>query len=261
MQKRTLKQIIKSLEDLSKKGWIKSNRKHNTGIGKTLEDYLGIKENNIALPDFGVMELKSQRVNTISMMTLFTKSPNGITNAEIRKRFGYPDKEFPKIKILHQTIYSGKRNKMGFHAVIDKKQGKLLILKKRKLLGNYDLEFFRNKAVEKIGNGLILVRAKTKKICGCEYFHYKDAYLLKEIDPTKFLAHSKYDIRLGVYHSGKNVGKPHDHGSAFRLTERKKHYHFCLRFTKKFFSFFLAQQYFLCSLFPRARLQYLLGSF
>ena len=141
MQKRTLKQIIKSLEELSKRGWIKSNRKHNTGIGKTLEDCLGIKENNIALPDFGVMELKSQRINTISMMTLFTKNPNGITNAEIRKRFGYPDKEFPKIKILHQTISGGKRNAMGFQATINEDQGKLLILKKGKLLGHYDLEF------------------------------------------------------------------------------------------------------------------------
>jgi len=220
MQKRTLSQIKKALQELSVKGWIKSSRSHNTGIGKTLEDYLGITENNIALPDFGVMELKSQRLNTFSMVTLFTKSPEGITNAEIRKRFGYPDKEFPKIKILHQTISGGKRNAMGFQATINENNGKLLILKKGKLVGYYDLQFLRDKAVEKIGNGLILVRAETKKIRGHEYFHYKDAYLLKEIDPAKFLAHSKYDIRLGVYHSGKNVGKPHDHGSAFRLTEK-----------------------------------------
>ena len=52
MQKRTLSQIKKDLKELSEKGWIKSNRTHNTGIGKTLEDYLGITENNIALPDF-----------------------------------------------------------------------------------------------------------------------------------------------------------------------------------------------------------------
>lgn len=220
MQKRTLSQINKALREISEKGWIKSNRSHNTGIGKTLEDHLNITENNIALPDFGVMELKSQRLDTLSMMTLFTKSPEGITNAEIRKRFGYPDPEFPKIKILHQTICNGKKNKMGFQATIDEKQGKLLILKKGKLLGHYSLAFLKKKAVEKIGNGLILVRAETKKIRGCEYFHYRDAYLLKEIDPTKFLDHSKYDIRLGVYHSGKNAGKPHDHGSAFRLTEK-----------------------------------------
>lgn len=220
MQKRTLTQIKKALQELSEKGWIKSNRSHNTGIGKTLEDYLGITENNIAMPDFGVMELKSQRLNTLSMITLFTKSPEGITNAEIRKRFGYPDPEFPKIKILHQTIFDGKKNRMGFQATIDEKQGKLLILKNGKLLGHYSLLFLRQKAVEKIGNGLILVRAETKKIRGHEYFHYRDAHLLKEIDPTKFITHSKYDIRLGVYHSGKNTGKPHDHGSAFRLTEK-----------------------------------------
>ena len=220
MQKRTLTQIKKALKELSEEGWIKSNRRHNTGIGKTLEDYLHVTENNIALPDFGVMELKSQRIGTQSMITLFTKSPEGITNTEIRKRFGYPDREFPKIKILHQTISEGKKNAMGFHFRIHGKQDKLLVVKNKKLVGYYYLTFLKKKAIEKICDGLILVRALTKKIKSAEYFHYKDAYLLKEINPAKFLAHSKYDIRLGVYHSGKNKGKPHDHGSAFRLTEK-----------------------------------------
>jgi len=218
MKNWTLAKIKQALKDLSAKGWVKSNRAHNTGIGKTLEDYLGIAENNIALPDFGVMELKSQRVGTASMMTLFTKKPEGITNAEILKRFGYPDPEYPKHKILHQTITKGKKNAMGFHCKINREEGKLFILKNRTVLGYYDLEFLRQKAIEKIGNGLILVFAKSKTINGEEYFHYTEAWLLKDIDPVRFLALSKYDIRLGVYRSGKNKGKPHDHGSAFRLT-------------------------------------------
>ncbi|PIZ65687.1 hypothetical protein CO051_07535 [Candidatus Roizmanbacteria bacterium CG_4_9_14_0_2_um_filter_39_13] len=218
MQKRTLAQIKKALKELSEKGWIKSNRSHNTGIGKTLEDYLGITENNIALPDFGVMELKSQRAGTASMMTLFTKKPEGITNAEILKRFGYPDAEFPQHKILHQIITNGKKNGRGFHYRVDEKQGKLLILKNRTVLGYYELDFLRLKAAEKIGNGLILVFANYKKEKGQEYFHYTEAWLLKDIDPKQFLALSKYDIRLGVYRTGKNAGKLHDHGSAFRLT-------------------------------------------
>lgn len=125
MQKKTLAEIKKALKELLEEGWIKSNRTHNTGIGKTLEDHLGIKENNIALPDFGVMELKSQRMNTPSMMTLFTKSPEGITNKEIRRRFGYPDREFPSIRILHQTIENGRKNAMGFHCKIEEKQDRL----------------------------------------------------------------------------------------------------------------------------------------
>lgn len=218
MQKRTLAQIKKALKELSEKGWIKSNRSHNTGIGKTLEDYLGITENNIALPDFGVMELKSQRAGTASMMTLFTKKPEGITNAEILKRFGYPDPEYPQHKILHQTITNGKKNGRGFHTKVDEKQSKLLILKNRTVLGYYELDFLRLKGAEKIGNGLILVFANCKKEKRQEYFHYTEAWLLKDIDPKQFLALSKYDIRLGVYRTGKNAGKPHDHGSAFRLT-------------------------------------------
>jgi len=51
-----------SQEDFTKKGWIKSERKHDTGIGQTLEHHLGMTENNISLPDFGKMELKSQRI-------------------------------------------------------------------------------------------------------------------------------------------------------------------------------------------------------
>lgn len=220
MKKWTLKGIKKALKNLSEKGWLKSSRYHDTGIGKTLEDYLGIAENNIALPDFGIMELKSQRINTVSMMTLFTKSPEGITNAEIRKRFGYSDPEFPNVKILHQTIDNGRKNAMGFHCKIDKKQNKLFLLKKNKVLGHYSLDFLKQKAVEKIGDGLILVLAETKKEKRQEYFHFKQAYILKDIDPTKFLVHSKYDLRLGVYHSGQQKGRPHDHGSAFRITER-----------------------------------------
>jgi len=222
MEKRTLAQIKKDLKRISELGWLKSNRAHNTGIGKTLEDYMGLKENNIALPDFGVMELKSQRATTASMLTLFTKKPEGITNAEILKRFGYPDPEYSQHKILHQTIASGKKNGMGFHCKIDPAQGKLLVLKNRTVLGYYSLDFLRQKAAEKIGNGLILVFANSKKVKGHEYFHYTEAWLLKDIDPKQFLALSKYDIRLGVYRSGKSMGKPHDHGSAFRLTRLSK---------------------------------------
>ncbi len=216
----TLQQLKTKLKEIKKMGFVKTHRKGDTGIGKTLEDLLHIKENNIALPDFGIMELKSQRINTPSMLTLFTKSPEDITNAEIRERFGYPDPKFPKIKILHQTIDKGRKNAKGFDLALNKRTGKLLVKKDNKLIGYYWLDFLRDKAIEKIGNGLILVLAETVRKNGIEYFHYKKGFILKNIDPTKFLTHSKYDIRLGVYRSGSLIGKPHDHGSAFRLTAK-----------------------------------------
>lgn len=53
-------------------GWVASKRRSNTGVGYTLETLLAIEENNIALPNLGAVELKSHRVNSSSMLTLFT---------------------------------------------------------------------------------------------------------------------------------------------------------------------------------------------
>jgi len=54
---------------------VRTHRSGNTGIGKTLEDLLGIEENNIPGPDGAMIELKSSRKSATSMMSLFTKSP------------------------------------------------------------------------------------------------------------------------------------------------------------------------------------------
>jgi len=217
MKLKTLRNKLKEVKEL---GFVKTHRVGDTGIGKTLEDLLGIQENNVALPDFGVMELKSQRINTQSMMTLFTKSPEGVTNKEMRKRFGYRDKEFPKIKCLRQTIIADKKNAKGFHCKINRRAGKMFVKKDNVKIGFYSLEFLEEKAIEKIGDGLILVLADTKKKKGREFFHYKKAYLLQDIDPVKFIKYLKYDIRLGVYRTGTKKGLPHDHGSAFRLPQK-----------------------------------------
>lgn len=71
----TLEEFISSFEQIRDIGWIRTHRSGPTGIGKTLEDLLGIPENNYDEPDFGNYELKSCRINSNSMLTLFTKTP------------------------------------------------------------------------------------------------------------------------------------------------------------------------------------------
>jgi len=68
----TIEKFIKKFEVLKKKGFIKTHRKGPTGIGHTLEQELGMKENNIALPDIKGAELKAHRIDSSSMITLFT---------------------------------------------------------------------------------------------------------------------------------------------------------------------------------------------
>lgn len=68
----TLEEFREKFTAIKKMGWLPSKRRSNTGVGYTLETLLGIEENNIALPDLGTVELKSHRVNSTSMVTLFT---------------------------------------------------------------------------------------------------------------------------------------------------------------------------------------------
>jgi MvaI/BcnI restriction endonuclease family len=53
-------------------GFRRSTRRGPTGVGHTFETALGFAEDNISLPDLGEVEVKARRVNSASMVTLFT---------------------------------------------------------------------------------------------------------------------------------------------------------------------------------------------
>lgn len=67
-----LKEFKHAFAKLKKQGWVKSKRRGPTGVGHTLEQLTGLKENNISSPDLGDVELKAHRINSSSMITLFT---------------------------------------------------------------------------------------------------------------------------------------------------------------------------------------------
>lgn len=67
-----LTQFRNRFESIKQRGWICSLRKGPTGIGYTLEHLLGVKENNIIMPDLGNIEIKAHRIGSSSMITLFT---------------------------------------------------------------------------------------------------------------------------------------------------------------------------------------------
>ncbi|MGC8738255.1 MAG: MvaI/BcnI family restriction endonuclease [Candidatus Hydrogenedens sp.] len=130
--------LLKRLKEIKDMGYIKTHRAGSTGIGKTLEDLLGIEENNISGPNLHNIELKSVRKNTSSMLTLFTKSPlPPKANDTLLKKFGYKSIHKTGKKELHSTISAKKINmlkgKPGFKIVI--KRYKInLVTDKMKLL-------------------------------------------------------------------------------------------------------------------------------
>ncbi len=230
------KKFIKAFKQIKSLGFVKSNRPGSTGIGKTLEDIMNIKENNIDAPDLHGYEIKSQRMRSTSLVTLFTKAPTypAKVNNELRMQYGSPDSKFPDIKVLHSSIFATNWNthKAGFsyRLQVDRDDKKLRLLVKRTdadIIDRsdiyWDFSVFEKIFSEKLQN-LAFVEAETKKDDEGEYFHFQRCCLFSGITLSSFLDNVErgnvmFDIRVGAYKNkaSKSYGKTHDHGTGFRV--------------------------------------------
>ena len=229
----------KDFDAIRKKGFVESHRSHNTGIGKTFEDLIGVEENNNLLVDYkGKIELKASRELSNSMVTLFTKSPSypPLANSILRETFG---KDENGGKILHTTISGDKFNtflgKFGFKLDVNENEEKIYIkIKNLETDEIIDFECYYTfedlkRIIEKKCKFIAYILAispKHKRENDKELFHFEKATLLSGMTFGKFLdairrGYILYDIRIGVYRSGKNKGKMHDHGSGFRIKKDK----------------------------------------
>lgn len=226
-----LKTIFNDIKSL---GWVESHRSGDTGIGKTFEDLLNKEEDNLSLPDFKDIEIKSQRNSSESMITLFTKSPDypaGV-NTLLRENFGSTSEEYDGLKILHTTInavrFNTHRSGYDFKIKIDRENEKLIIQIKEHSTNEivfenayWTFDNIRKALTTKLKN-LAIVGADEKKENGKNYFKFTNIQLIVGLTLDNFLEALEnedifVDIRIGVYHSGKNKGKTHDHGTGFRI--------------------------------------------
>lgn len=211
---------LKKLKDMS---YIRTHRSGNTGIGKTLEDLLGIDENNIPGPNAEMIELKSARKNTSSMLTLFTKSPlPSRANSALLERFGYESARGNNRKELHTTInalaFNYMRGELGFK--IDMQHDRINLIhhqNQNEILGYWDRETLKNCFERKLPR-LLYVKANTRGHGFNEKFWFNEAWLLEGFDFNNFLSLLRagvilVDIRIGQYPDG----RPHDHGTGFRV--------------------------------------------
>jgi len=230
------KQFVSRMKEIKKMGFVPTHRKGPTGIGKTLEDLLGITENNIAGPDFSIYELKSGRKDSVSMLTLFTKAPQPRgANKKLLNVFGYRQRKKPaehkqltltggvadessvpvEDKELHVTVDSIKPNSVGLKLELE--EGRIIIGNDKGVEAYYDKETLK-RAFEKKYHKLIYVLAESRREKGKEFFWYNEAYLLEGFGFDNFSnlireGKLKVDIRIGHYPNG----RVHDHGTGFRL--------------------------------------------
>ena len=227
--------IIESFYAIKGLGYVQSNRKNNTGIGKTFEDYIGVVENNIDEPDLYGYEIKSHREEASSYITLFTKSPNfpPKANTYLKDKYGVPYKENSALNKLHTSMFANKFNtsngKYSFRLINDTngfiKIGVYDILTKELLDDNVGYTYDSINAIlhKKLKN-LFYVCAKREYRNGHEFFFFDKAEIYTQPSLSRFLdlldrGLIMYDIRIGSYQSGSKYGKAHDHGSGFRILE------------------------------------------
>ena len=234
-----IKELFEKFKKISSNGWIPSRRSHNTGIGKTFEDLLEKEEDNLSEPDFKGIEIKTHRSESGSYTSLFTCAPNGPKpqeNTRLREKFGKPEENNPNLKVLHTSIFANKKNtylnKFQFIIEIDKTNKRIYIavydmnnnLVEKTTYWTFDI---LNKCLEKKLKTLAFVSGKHRtNDKGVEEFNYTKLGIYKFKSFEKFLNALEtgiimVDLRIGVYKSGTNFGKTHDHGTAFRIKEEK----------------------------------------
>lgn len=221
-----LSMLVEKLKKIKEKGEIKTLRKGPTGVGHTLEQLLGLKENNLKLPDLGNYELKAIRKNTTNPITLFTKEPVFFGRSAAKylvEEFGYETLREGSIKELYVTVSYQKPNKQGFKFEIDKKDNTLFLdnvnKKIPKIYWTYDQ--LKDAADNKL-KSLILVLADSYNEGLNETFYYNEAYILEGFSFINFLEAIKNDyVKLDLRIHIKQNGSIRNHGTAFRIQQNK----------------------------------------
>lgn len=217
-RKFTIEEIAVELVGIKKLGFVPSLRKGNTGIGYTLETLLGIAENNLKTPDFGEIELKSQRKNATTPVTLFTfnKGAWQIKQREAIEIFGYADEKGRRALYCFVT---GKPNNQGLFTIADEYALRLFHTSGL-LVASWTIEniikTFRRKM-----NALVVVLAETRlRLDLSEEFWFSEAYFLHTPSAEKFVELLRQSaIILDVRMHLKESGAVRNHGTAFRTVE------------------------------------------
>ena len=243
----TKPELIARLKEISEMGWVPNGRDGNHGgIGNTLEDLLGIKENNLPIPNAAEWELKAQKLGSTSLCTLIhtEPSPRAIRFVPqiLLPKYGWAHKEggkkYPKGEMsFRQTIHGLAHSDRGFIVKIDRAERKILIsfdansvdirhaewlrtVKERVGLGElnpqpyWGFDDLEHKAGTKLLN-CFYVQAEVKKIQDKEYYKYNKVMMLQKFNFEGFLKAIEeakvlvdFDARTG-----------HNHGTKFRFRQ------------------------------------------
>ncbi len=231
-------------------GWVETRRRGNDGgVGNTLEDLLGIEENNLPLPNAGEWEIKGQRADSTSLMTLFHMEPSPrafrFVPRVLLPGYGWPHDQagykYPWNETsFRQTLTAGIRTNRGFAAVVNRAAGRIEIsfdhtrvdmrehadwLKSVQLrigLNELDPQPYWgfddvfHKAGTKLNKTLYAI-AERRRRGGTEFFRYSKFLFLEDFRLDRFIdAVDNGDVLVDF-----DARTGHNHGTKFRLRQNR----------------------------------------
>lgn len=241
-------ELIAELQSIFKRGWHKSvkktvDKRNDGAVGNTLETLLGIKENNLPIPNAREWELKGQRLHTSSLISLkhIEPSPRAarIVPAVLIPNYGWAHRQAGKRSFRSTTSATGFTNR-GFRVVLDRKEKKVRFVfdaskvdvtdpkiktwfegvKKKVGTANinpepyWGLDDLEPAIGEKMKNCFYVV-ADSKKENNHEFFKYEQLYMLSGFSFPKFLD----AIDSGEVVVEFDASSDHNHGTKFRVKQ------------------------------------------
>ena len=245
------KESLKShLREIRARGWVETGRKGNDGgVGNTLEDLLGIEENNLPLPNAGEWEIKGQRADTTSLTTLFHMEPSPralrFVPQILLPFYGWPHNKaginYPHGEMsFRQTLTAGVRTSRGFTAVVNRDAGRVEISFDANSVDISRHGDWLNSVEDRIGHGeldpqpywgfddlfhkagtklnkTLYAVAERRRSGGTEYFRYSRFLMLEDFQRERFVE----SIDRGDVLVDFDARTGHNHGTKFRLRQNK----------------------------------------
>lgn len=213
-----LQEFKKRFEVLRAKGFVKSLRRGPTGIGYTFETLIGVKENNLGLPDIDSVEIKTHREGQNSLITLFT------FNRKVWK--------IDPLVAVHKYGSRDANGRLGMYytmSMTPNSAGLFLLINKKTLsvqhtsgevIAVWKFSVLAERFLQKIP-ALLLVSAHTEERDGIEYFHFYRGQLMSGTSQQLLMelfkaGHLLVDLRL--HDQGTRA---RNHGTGFRVYESK----------------------------------------
>ena len=224
-------ELLGKLREIHNQGFLPSITDGDPGVGDTLEHALGISRNNIAAPDYKVIELKTTRLTrygkkkATTRSTLFTKVPDeGMTYRQIVDNYGKiqtpRDSAIARLQ-LYETLRYSRANAYDLVLSLDSGNDKLLIEHEsnnsRSFVSAWFMDTLRHSLLTK-HKETFWVKAQSEMKNNQEYFRYDIVFHTKHPNVSllePLIETDKITVDLAAHY--KPDGKWRDHGVLFKM--------------------------------------------